>query len=160
MVAMTDLSESVQIQASAETVYDLVSDLTRMGEWSPENRGARWLGGKSCAAVGTRFIGQNRAGPLRWFTFGRVTVADPAREFAFEITFGPMPVACWQYVFTPTEDGGCVVVESWTDRRPDTARPVLDAVFRAKRADINARGMAKTLANLKRAAEHQQVPER
>jgi len=27
--------ESVTVQASAETLYDLVSDITRTGEWSP-----------------------------------------------------------------------------------------------------------------------------
>lgn len=150
---MTDLSESVQIQASAAAVYDLVADLTRMGEWSPENRGARWLGGACGATVGARFLGHNRAGLLHWSTFGRVTVADPGREFAFEVTLGPIPVALWQYQFSNVAGGGCAVVESWTDHRPAAVRPVFDALFRAKRADLNARGMTRTLANLKRTAE-------
>ncbi|MGI8665531.1 MAG: SRPBCC family protein [Jatrophihabitans sp.] len=64
-----------------------------------------------------------------------------------------MPVAHWGYTFEPAEDGGCTVTESWVDRRPAAARPLLDALFGAKRADLNARGMATTLANLKRCAE-------
>ncbi len=150
---MASLSESVQIQAPAGEVYDLVADLTRMGEWSPENLGARWLGGRSGAEVGARFIGRNRSGLLYWITFGRVMVADPGRELAFEITFGPVQVAYWQYLFTGAEDGSCTVVENWTDRRPAAIRPALDAMFRARREDLNARSISKTLANLKAAAE-------
>ena len=36
---------SIEINASPEAVYDLVSDLPRMGEWSPENVGGEWQGG-------------------------------------------------------------------------------------------------------------------
>src|SRR5262249_3904138 len=36
---------SIEIQASPEAIYDLVSDLPRMGEWSPENIGGEWQGG-------------------------------------------------------------------------------------------------------------------
>jgi Polyketide cyclase / dehydrase and lipid transport len=43
---------SIEIQASPEAVYDLVSDLPRMGEWSPENIGGEWQGGV-CRLQGT-----------------------------------------------------------------------------------------------------------
>ena len=36
---------SIEIQASPEAIYALVSDLPRMGEWSPECRGATWRRG-------------------------------------------------------------------------------------------------------------------
>jgi Polyketide cyclase / dehydrase and lipid transport len=38
---------SIEINASPEAVYDLVSDLPRMGEWSPENIGGEWQGRRS-----------------------------------------------------------------------------------------------------------------
>ena len=38
---------SIEINASPEAVYDLVSDLPRMGEWSPENIGGEWQDGGS-----------------------------------------------------------------------------------------------------------------
>jgi Polyketide cyclase / dehydrase and lipid transport len=50
---------SIEIHASPEALYDLISDLPRMGEWSPENIGGEWLGGGS-GKVGDRFIGHNR----------------------------------------------------------------------------------------------------
>src|SRR5687767_5796747 len=51
---------SIEIQASPEVVYDLVSNLPRMGDWSPENIGGEWQGGGS-GQVGDRFLGHNRA---------------------------------------------------------------------------------------------------
>src|SRR5262245_39585341 len=50
---------SIEINASPEAVYDLVSDLPRMGEWSPENIGGEWQG-DSTGKVGDRYIGHNR----------------------------------------------------------------------------------------------------
>ncbi len=44
---------SIEINASPEVVYDLVSDLPRMGEWSPENVGGEWQDGGS-GKVGNR----------------------------------------------------------------------------------------------------------
>ena len=157
---MPELSESIQIRATAQAVYDMVSDLARMGEWSPENQGARWLGSRADRphrpALGDRFVGRNRHGRLRWSTVGRITVADPGREFGFEVTFGPVPVADWHYLFADRsgQDGpSCMGTESWTARRPATIRRVLDAAFGARRIDLNRASIRATLANLKRAAE-------
>jgi Polyketide cyclase / dehydrase and lipid transport len=49
---------SIAIHASPEAVYDLVSDLPRMGEWSPENIGGEWQHGGS-GKVGDRYISHN-----------------------------------------------------------------------------------------------------
>lgn len=55
----------VYIEAPPDKVFQLVSDVTRMGEWSPECRRCRWLDGVSSPVVGTRFRGQNRRGWVR-----------------------------------------------------------------------------------------------
>ncbi|HBM56923.1 MAG TPA: SRPBCC family protein, partial [Acidimicrobiaceae bacterium] len=39
------VSVSREMAAPPEEVWALVSDLTRMGEWSPEAKGGRWAGG-------------------------------------------------------------------------------------------------------------------
>ena len=64
---------SVTIAAPAERLYDLISDLPRMGEWSPENCGGKWVKGATGPVVGARFRGHNRKGWRRWTTL--VTVA-------------------------------------------------------------------------------------
>jgi uncharacterized protein YndB with AHSA1/START domain len=142
-----------RIAASPDTVYDLVSDVTRMGRWSPETASCRWVDGATGPAVGARFVGSNRRGPLLWSTACRVTAADRGREFAFTVTFAGLPIADWRYTFTADGDG-CRVVETWRDRRSTAMRlgsvPVMGI---ADRAGHNRRGMVATLEALARAAE-------
>ncbi len=75
--------ESIDIAATPEAVYDLITDINRMGEWSPECYRCEWLDGATQATVGARFRGYNRRGALRWQRTAVVDVADRGREFAF-----------------------------------------------------------------------------
>jgi uncharacterized protein YndB with AHSA1/START domain len=146
---MPDLTETISVQASAETVYALVSDLPRMREWSPECTRVTWSA--SAQGVGARFIGHNRVGVVRWFTFGRVVAADAGRRFAFTIHFGPIPISLWEYDFTPTS-GGCEVTESWTDHRPSGLKLLFRPIF-GNRTPRNVHGIHTTLGRLKSTAE-------
>lgn len=150
---MSDARASADIAAPAEKVWSLVSDLPRMGEWSPENTGGTWIGGATGPAAGARFRGSNRKGLRRWSTTCTVTAADAGKRFAFEVTYGPLAISTWEYTFTPNGEG-TTVVEEWTDRRPAWMKvmsiPVMGV---ADRADHNRRGMEHTLERLKVAAE-------
>lgn len=147
---MPDLAESVRIDAPADVVYAMVSDLARMGEWSPECTGVTWRDGHG-NGVGGRFVGHNRDGWKRWSTFGRVVRAEPGRVFAFDVGVGPVRSATWAYVIEPTDDS-CTVTEEWTDRRPAVVRAVMDLAFGARRR-TNRANIITTLANLRAAAE-------
>ena len=151
---MADLRESLAVAATADAVYDLVADLPRMGEWSPECERVTWRGGATSAVKGAQFLGHNRAGSIRWMTQGEVVTAEIGRHLAFEITFGPMKIARWEYFIVPddADPSTCTVVEEWTDRRPGWYGAVADKAF-GPRTKVNRRGMVKTLANLKLAAE-------
>jgi Polyketide cyclase / dehydrase and lipid transport len=151
---MADVRESLAVAATADTVYDLVADLPRMGEWSPECERVTWRGGATCAERGAQFLGHNRAGSIRWMTQGEVVTAERGRHLAFEIRFGPLKVARWEYFIVPddADPTSCTVVEEWTDRRPPWYAAPADKAF-GSRAKTNHRGMETTLANLKRAAE-------
>jgi hypothetical protein len=74
---------SIDIAAPTDVVYDLIADITRMGEWSPECYKWEWLDGANTAAVGTRFRGYSRLGRYRWERTAVVITADRGREFAF-----------------------------------------------------------------------------
>lgn len=142
------------INAPAEVVWDLVSDVTRMGEWSPETRSCRWVGTPAGPEVGARFTGRNAYRGRRWQTTCTVTAAERGRSFAFDVTgAGFLDVASWRYAFRPV-DGGCEVEETFTDRRNPLLRIggvlVLGVTDRAAH---NQRGMERTLAALKAAAE-------
>jgi hypothetical protein len=94
-----------EIAATPETVYDLVSDVSRMGEWSPECVAGEWLDGATGPAVGARFRGKNRHGLARWSNKPRVAVADRGKEFAFVANFLWRDMTRWTYHFEPAGDG-------------------------------------------------------
>jgi hypothetical protein len=140
------------ISASPYVVYDLISDLTRMGEWSRESTGGRWLGGNG-PGVGARFLGRNRSARRRWSTLVTVMAADPGRRFAFRVTAPLVPIADWEYTIEET-GAGCRVRETWVDLRLAPVRLV--STIRtgiADRAEFNRRSMQETLEALKEAAE-------
>src|SRR5689334_11050854 len=92
---------AVHVDAPPAKVYDVVSDVTRMGEWSPETTRCEWLDGANGPAVGARFKGSNQRGIARWSTKPRVTVADPGREFAFVVGHRGHDQTQWSYRFEP-----------------------------------------------------------
>jgi hypothetical protein len=151
----SDASVSIHVDAPPEVVYDLVSDLPRMGEWSPECVRCEWLGGATGAAVGARFKGYNRRGPRRWSTKSEVVAAEPGAELAWEVSsvLG-LRVARWGYRITATPDGGSDVVETFDDRRGRTIK-VLGALVSGvrDRGPHNTSGMEATLQHIKHAAE-------
>ena len=65
--ATSEIRATRRINAPAEAVYDLVTDVTRMGEWSPENEGGEWLDAARGPVVGARFRGRNKR-KLSWKT--------------------------------------------------------------------------------------------
>lgn len=142
--------ESVEIAASADEVYALLADVTRMAEWSPENTGAEWLD-EANGAVGDRFEGHNRIGDREWSVVCQVTKAEPGTEFQF-ITGDPAsPFVRWSYRLdgsSPT-----TVTEVWdVEQLPPTLADA-DADRLAGRAEMVRQGMRETLAGLKSSAE-------
>ena len=143
--------ESIEIAAPPEVVYDLLADITRMGEWSPECYRCVWLDGATAAEVGTRFRGYNRLGPYRWERRAVITAADRGRKFSFttiDDRTGREQTE-WHYVFEPLVSG-TLVTESfrflWC--------PALDRVVEAfvpRGRQVN-RGIQEMLRRLKQTA--------
>jgi hypothetical protein len=144
-------SESRAMAASAETVWALVSDLTRMGKWSPENTGGSWIKGATGPQVGACFKGVNRNGARRWSTTATVVSCEPGRTFEIAVSAGPLSVANWRYEFEET-DSGCRVTESWMDRRGKFTT-LFGRALGDHSADHARKEMAETLANLAAAVE-------
>jgi uncharacterized protein YndB with AHSA1/START domain len=147
------VSVSLDIHAPAEEVWALISDVTRMGDFSPENDGAVWLDGAQSASPGVRFKGTNSNGSRSWSTTCTVIEAEPGRSFAFRVKGGGMKVATWRYDIEPTATG-CQVAETWIDERGALLRLLGKPVSGVDdRAAHNREGMVITLENLKAAAE-------
>src|SRR5688572_22744867 len=77
----------IDIGAPPDAVWDLISDVTRMGEWSPECYRCTWLDGGTGPRQGARFKGwnQQKVGPLplRWATTSTIVESDRGAVFAF-----------------------------------------------------------------------------
>lgn len=67
----------VTVAAQRDAVWDVVRDVTRVGEWSHECLGAVWLGDATAAVPGARFRGRNRNGIFRWGRVCEVIHAAP-----------------------------------------------------------------------------------
>ncbi len=147
---------SVRIQATPEVLYDMVSDVRRMGEWSPECRHCEWIDGATGPAVGARFKGSNRRGAARWSTKPRVVTADPGQEFTFVTSHLHRDMTRWGYRFERVADGSTTVTESfemltgmpWYFRLSDR----LLIGVKNRKSDLEE-NMAETLARLKAAVE-------
>lgn len=146
-------SESIHIDASPDVVWNLISDVTRMGDWSPETYAAAWTGADAKPVVGATFAGKNRKGRIRWTGKCEVTEAAPGKEFAF-VRRGPDGGTTWRYALTP-EDGGTRVTESFTQAKvpPLPVQLFGRIAFGSNREELLGESVRATLQRLKAAAE-------
>jgi hypothetical protein len=150
---LRDDSREVVVRAKPDEMYELVADLPRMGDWSPECERVEWTGGAHEAAVGATFVGHNRGGPFkrfRWSRCGRVLTADPGKEFAFVTEEGGRESTVWRYRFEPV-DGGTKVTEAYEVRWIPAWARIID--IPANRHRELREAMTHTLEQLKTAAE-------
>lgn len=149
-------SVSTDIAAPPDRVYELVSDISRMGEWSPECYRCAWTKGATGPAVGARFKARNKGGRgPSWFNTPTVTVADSGREFAFNRSGPGVGSYTWRFVCEPIPTG-TRLTESFTAERPlGMAMTWLTMKWTGsddRDADLH-RGMVTTLGRIKAAAE-------
>jgi hypothetical protein len=141
----------VWVDAPPEAVYGVVSDVTRMGEWSPETVACRWLDGATGPAVGARFKGTNKRGLARWSTKPVVVAADPGRAFVFDVG----PDIRWTYRFE-VDGTGTKLSESFEMLRDIRWYYALAERWLMRVEDRKAdleRAMSETIGRIKRAAE-------
>jgi hypothetical protein len=157
-------SASVCVAASAEQLYEMVADVTRMGEWSPVCVACTWDDGAG-PEPGAWFTGYNEAPegstaralggsrtPVAWDRRCQVVAADPGNEFAFVNGGAAEGYARWSYAFRPTEEG-TEVEERWKVLRvTEHMRAVPDRELR-RSVDLTTANIVLTLSRLKAAAE-------
>jgi hypothetical protein len=151
------ITRSVEIAADPPAVWSMVTDLPRMGEFSPENIGGRWLDGATGPAVGARYRGVNRhsGDGRRWWTRVRVVEYEDCRLFTFDVRASiGIRVSRWSYEIEPTPVG-CRLSEHWYRVGNRFVRSFLGprVTGRADRPGFNAESIEHTLAAVKAVAE-------
>ena len=146
---------STQIDASSEAVYALVSDVTRYGEWSPENVSGVWREGAAPGTVGARFKGKNKR-KLSWTTTSTVSRAVPGEVFEFET--GKAPDTRWRYDLRALDGGRTELTETAEVLEEPGAvikwltKLATGVPWSERLADIE-KGMRTTLDGVRRSAE-------
>jgi uncharacterized protein YndB with AHSA1/START domain len=147
-----ELRAEATIAAPPDRVWELLTDLSRMSDWSPELLRMVPLrpGG---LRVGQWYLGVNRRKAVVWPTRSVVAVLEPGRSLAWDTRSSG---ARWVWELAPDGDGTRVV-----HRRPVPRRlTLLSRAFAPlalggsdEHADELEAGMAQTVARLKAAAE-------
>ncbi len=147
------LEEQIEIGAAPSVVWPVISDLKRMGEWSPQCRRVWVLGG--AIHQGARMVNLNRNGLLFWPTTARVVRYQPEQAIAFRI---PENRAIWSFELEPLDDAARTRV---VERRltPDGTSAISRFVIRRMlgghehfEASLRA-GMRQTLERIRREIE-------
>lgn len=150
---LTEDQVELVIEADAELLYEMVSDLPRIGEWSPECERVEWEGDVTLPVEGTTFNGHNAVGPgrrIRYSRHGRVLAAERGREFTFITDEGGRESTLWRYRFGPTANG-TRVTEGYEVRWIPTWARIIDVPLNRHKELLE--NMRTTLERLKVAAE-------
>ena len=145
-------TSSIEIARPSADVWAAITDVTRMGEWSPECVAGRWVDGATGPATGARFEGDNVAKVAgltvkRWTTTSVVTECEPGRLFEFVAE----ELTTWRYGLE-TVGNATRVTESFAYQVSGfVGRVLYDGVLR--RESAMTKGMHRTLGRLKQALE-------
>lgn len=106
----------VVVDATVPQVWEVVSDVTRIGEWSHECHAAHWLGGADGPAPGVQFRGRNRAGWARWGRTCEIVTLEAPRL----IVWRTVPTLLfpdstqWQIRLQSASEGRTLIAQSFT----------------------------------------------
>jgi uncharacterized protein YndB with AHSA1/START domain len=144
---------SVYVDAPVADVWDLVSDVTRIGEFSPETFEARWTRGSRGPEVGASFKGhvkRNGVGPTYWSPC-QVTRCVPGEVFEWAVGTGSTTLNNWGYRLAPEGDG--TRVTEYFRIEPTLPMRVYWTLLGPLRGRTNERGMRTTLERMKAVLE-------
>ena len=144
---------SLHIDAPVEAVWALVSDVTRIGEFSPETFEARWRQGSTGPEVGAKFKGhvkRNGVGPTYWSAC-QVTTCVPNEVFEFAVGTDDLTVNNWGYRLEA--DGTGTMVTEYFRLEPSLVMRAYWTLLGPLRGRTNERGMRTTLERMKAVLE-------
>jgi hypothetical protein len=135
------------IDAPTDRVWAVVGDPVGMGGLTAECTEMAWVGSSTAPALGARFRGRNRSGWRRWSTSCTIVRFQPRSEIAWDVAFGPLPVARWSYRVEPGRtEGTSLITERFEDHRGGLLRATAPLVRGTRDADtLNRSNMEATL---------------
>jgi uncharacterized protein YndB with AHSA1/START domain len=146
---------SLDMDAPVEKVWDLVTDVTRIGEFSPETFEGKWTKGSTGPEVGATFAGhvkRNGVGPTYW---APCVVTKCVENEVFEFAVGTEKVAVnnWGYRLEPLDGGARTRVTEYFRLEPMLPTRIYWALLGRLRGRTNEKGMRTTLERMKKVVE-------
>ena len=161
-------SASVEVACTPLAAWGLVTDIERIGEFSPECIDARWIDGSTGPSEGARFEGTNRVvdeaedTEYIWIRPCTVTAAQAPAHFGYTVgdRFDGTPATSWDVKIdaTPT---GCRITQQFrhlprglsgirhqADDNPEQAHAIVQ-----ERVEELTSGMLQTLQRMKEVLE-------
>ncbi|MFD4292180.1 SRPBCC family protein [Rhodococcus sp. NPDC058505] len=145
------LEATIEIDAAPDAVWRVISDLERMGRWSPQCKVMKVFGGP--VRTGTRTVNVNKKGLLVWPTSSKVIRFDPNTAIAWRVAENR---TIWSYELTPTERGTRVTERREAPTGTSKVSAFLVDKFMGGTADFEVEmvsGMNTTLARIKSEVE-------
>ena len=142
---------TIDINRSPQDVWAALTDVTRMGEWSPECTAVRWASGTTGPAKGAKFEGDNVARIAgrtvkKWTTTSEITTCEPTSRFEFFAA----GYTNWSYELQPVA-GGTRVTERFSYEPQGFVGFIYEKVL--SRPRMMTKGMERTLARVKASLE-------
>jgi len=144
------LQAEIEINAPVSKVWGLISDLSKMPQWSPQCRLMKALGP---VRPGTRTVNLNRRKSLFWPTTSTITEVIPDRKLAFRVNSNN---TLWSYELEPTATGTRVVESRHAENGVKAISTILVNAVLGGVPDFEREmvdGMNDSLARIKAAAE-------
>ncbi|MDP9848358.1 SRPBCC family protein [Streptosporangium lutulentum] len=137
MVTGAQVAVALVVPIPRERMWELVTAVDRIGEWSPETIGGNWCDDTRSPAPGARFIGRNR------FPNGResmvtcvVTEAERPSVFAWTVLDGAGLVgSAWRYELREGGEPGSTLVHHSFTHGPGASGARADAEADPKALD-------------------------
>ncbi len=145
---------TIEVDAPIETVFELIADIERMGEWSPECYRTEWHDPHRTVARGATFQGYNRSGFTWWDVPCEILAVEPPMRLEFAAPAGHAAATVWTYDLQ-AGDGTTIVTERFD--APMLVMPETPAGQIPDRRTALVAAAHTTLGRIKRAAESAQV---
>jgi uncharacterized protein YndB with AHSA1/START domain len=156
------VTEAIRIDAPPQRVWELITDIERIVEFSPECVAVEWLGRVTDPGVGARFAGTSRIGSFEWTRNCTITRFEKPTLFAYEVAdeADEAPQSRWR--FEVTADGGGTIVTQHFSHAPtgrSTVRLMAEEEPAAAEETVAARtlmlsiGMRRTLEAMRATLE-------
>ena len=109
----------VTVDVDIDDVWAVVSDPTRVGEWSHECVSVSWVGDHTEPVVGARFRGRNRAGIFRWGRVCEILEVQPYEIVWRTVSTARFPDTTeWRIALFPAEGGATRIEQTFQGKAP------------------------------------------